>query len=177
MIHTDILRMNASCGHTMPQYGLSPTEWNSLHIDADYEVPLDHAPPLLMHANMLKESAFTWLRDLLGPTGWAWIKTISGNGWNYRKGNTFNQIKQAQPDHVRSLSNSTFLIERLRHGVFPCRGAGTDYYTAGDQSGGDTDRVNGITDGEGVVMTDFAQAWGGLLRDFEDLFYSTRSSN
>lgn len=157
------------CGHTMVQHGLSAAEWDGLEVDADYEVPTDHAPPLFMHANMLKETRWLWVRDALGPKGWALIKTLTGKGWNYRKGNTFNQIKIANPDLVSSPTGSTFLTERVRYGVYKCRGAGTDLFTAGvNQAEGE---------GEGVKLVEFGEAWGGVLRNFEDLFYSLKSTN
>lgn len=43
------------CGHTTLQYGLSVTEWNDLKLDPGVTPP-DHAPPLFVHANLLKHS-------------------------------------------------------------------------------------------------------------------------
>ena len=155
----------------MLQYGLSPTEWQSVTTDNNYTIPVDHAPPLFAHANLLKESGFVWLRKVVGPTGWAWIKSVTGKGWNYRKGNTFIKLKLAQPDLVRSSHGSVFLTTHLKQGVFRCRGAGTDFYA-------DKNAVNaGESSSEEVIVVDFKEAWGGMLRDFEDLFYATRLAN
>jgi alpha 1,2-mannosyltransferase len=43
------------CGHTMLQYGLSADEWTGLELDDHYLTP-SHAPPLFLHANLLKHS-------------------------------------------------------------------------------------------------------------------------
>ncbi len=129
----------------------------------DYTIPSDHTPPLFAHANLLKESGFVWLRKLLGSTGWAWIMSSTGRGWNYRKGNTFNELKLVQPHLVKASSGSVFPTDQLRQGVFRCRGAGTDFF-AEDRA---TEASEGS--GEGVVVVDFQEAWGGMLRGFEDL--------
>lgn len=54
----------------MIQFGLSVDEWADANIDADYEPPLAHAPPLFVHANLLKHS-----------------------GYNNQRGSTFDYIK------------------------------------------------------------------------------------
>ena len=43
----------------MIQFGLSPAEWADTEIDADYEPPRAHAPPLFVHANLLKHSGYS----------------------------------------------------------------------------------------------------------------------
>jgi len=155
----------------MLQYGLSPAEWDSVTTDADYTAPTDHAPPLFAHANLLKDSGFVLLRKLIGPTGWSWIKSVTGKGWNYRKGNTFNKLKMAKPDHVNSVTGSNFLTKHMRQGVLHCRGAGTDFWV-------DRDVLNAAGEpDEGVLVVNFQEAWGGMLRGFEDMFYTSRPTN
>lgn len=46
------------CGHTMVQFGLAPAEWIAVKdsLDPAFVPPVDHAPPLFLHANLLKHS-------------------------------------------------------------------------------------------------------------------------
>lgn len=60
-------RGHAFCGHTMLQYGLSGEEWThdevAARLDAGYKPPHHHAPPLFVHANLLKHQARRELRS------------------------------------------------------------------------------------------------------------------
>lgn len=49
-----------SCGKVMFQYGLSPDEWKDVAYEDGYAPPTDHAPPLFVHANLLKEGE-SWM--------------------------------------------------------------------------------------------------------------------
>ncbi|KAM0747917.1 hypothetical protein T439DRAFT_328584 [Meredithblackwellia eburnea MCA 4105] len=141
------------CGHTMLQYGLSPEEWSLPEVqrlvDPEYEIP-DHAPPLFVHANLLKHSG--------GFLNW-----ITGNSYDYHRGNTFQQIKLAIPDHAQ---NSTSLLLRdIRYTLVRYRGHCTDIFDSRESDG-----LTGFEQGR-VSVLEWKSAWGGMMSGFEDMFF------
>ncbi|KAL8281328.1 hypothetical protein RQP46_006362 [Phenoliferia psychrophenolica] len=148
---TDGYKEHVNCGHTMLQFGLSPTEWELPDVrklvDADFTPPRDHAPPLFVHANLLKHSG--------GLNGW-----FAKNPFTYHRGNTFQTVKHVTPD---LLQNSTSkVMDRIRFIVYNHRGLCVDIWEEGAASG---------EVAQAVTTERWEDAWGGMLRGFEDLFY------
>ncbi|KAM0753103.1 hypothetical protein T439DRAFT_346775 [Meredithblackwellia eburnea MCA 4105] len=135
------------CGHTMLQYGLSSAEWSYLDVDADYEVPKAHAPPLFMHANLLKHS-----------------------GYNNQRGSTFESIKAAFPDST-GYENAR-LMKDVRAKSENHRGICFDLWDADFEAGeGNLVQLEGAYDLGRVHVFDFGESWGGVLRNFEQMYY------
>lgn len=131
----------------MLQYGLSGAEWTAVEdkLDSDYSPPA-HAPPLFVHANLLKHS-----------------------GYNNRRGSTFSAIKYAVPDLTRS-TISRLLLNDIRGAVYNHRGMCSDLWDSAEDVGeGTGDQVDGAFEQGRVAVIPWTAAWGGLLKNFEDV--------
>lgn len=133
----------------MLQYGLSPLEWDSLPLgvlDAGYVPPSTHAPPLFVHANLLKHS-----------------------GYNNQRGNTFEAIKYALPDLVAD-ENSSLLKTDIRATVYDHGGMCVDIWDSAERA---REGKGSIAEGDfergRVAIVDWKESWGGMLREFEDV--------
>ncbi|GAA5975820.1 hypothetical protein JCM11641_005883 [Rhodosporidiobolus odoratus] len=144
------------CGHSMLQHGLSPEEWNALgsegKLDEGYEPDRERAPPLFVHANVLKHSGYT----------------------NHR-GNTFRSLKRPIDDRLFSLPLSPSSgppLSTIRQTGLPHRGICVDIWDASGGAGEDAEGADAGTYEEGAVeILDWTDAWGGLGSGFEDMYY------
>lgn len=136
--------------HTMFQYSLSPDDWT--HYTPHSPLPSEarlHAPPLFMHANLLKHSqqrfapgtTFTHLNRVVGGTSKVPDSVARGN--------------LEAMDRVRG---------SVRKGDIMCvvLSVVDDPDAAGEPEDGDRLRV---------VDEEWADAWGGVLRDFPAIFW------
>ncbi|ORY89342.1 mannosyltransferase putative-domain-containing protein [Leucosporidium creatinivorum] len=135
------------CGHTMLQFGLSADEWKSVEkLEEGYKTP-SHAPPLFIHMNLLKHSGYT-----------------------NRRGTTLRLIKMAQDDLVSP--QPELLLEDIRQTGLDVRGICADLWDAKGEAGeGDDDVEEGAYDTGRVDLVPWKDAFGGMLKDFEDLYY------
>lgn len=127
---------------------------------------------------------------------WAFVRRVAGVGYgqfhldglrshstvlivsfsltDYHLGNTFEQVKMVLADQT---SQSTRLTKMdLRYKVIGCRGVGTDIWDSRDYPGVEKYMMASNTtrpDGEesGVAVVNWDDAYGGLLRGFEERFY------
>ncbi|GAA5887218.1 hypothetical protein JCM5296_004566 [Sporobolomyces johnsonii] len=160
------------CGHTMLQYGLSPDEWELEGVkmllgeqEEGDEKWREHAPPLFVHANLLKHSGF----------------------WN-RRGSTFQSLKKPTDDRLFPLassgttsSSSRFAsrppLSSIRQTGLPVRGICVDVWDASARGGaGESRELDDSEGGEyeagaGVEVVGWNEAYGGLLRGFEQMYF------
>ncbi|GAA5878956.1 hypothetical protein JCM3774_000672 [Rhodotorula dairenensis] len=168
-LHPDSFEGHAFCGHTMLQYGLDPErEW--LYLRERDQVAqnaqlspeeLRHAPPLFVHANALKHS-----------------------GLHNKRGDTFRQLKKPTDDrllHPEDMqgtgSTNTVPLDSIRQVGLGHRGICVDVWDASvsPDVGGAGEQVEGAPQGAyergAVEVLDWRDAFGGLGRDFEDMYY------
>lgn len=170
-LHSDSFEGHTFCGHTMLQYGLDPDrEWRHFRergqLAKDQHLSpeeLRHAPPLFVHANALKHSSF----------------------YN-KRGDTFRQLKKPTDDRLfhpeaRQLAagpaDGVVPLDSIRQVGLGHRGICVDVWDAsvGSAAGGAGEQVEGAPQGAyergAVEILDWRDAFGGIGRDFEDMYY------
>lgn len=133
------------CGLAMFHYGLSPADWE--HFPQAHPSETDretHAPPLFVHANLLKHS----------------------NG--YRRGRTFTTFKRIRHDSTevdmpRPRSNVYWSINNMCVDIW-------DAFGDTDPRAGGNDGAN-FENGD-IVVEKSTEAFGGVLDGFEEMFYA-----
>lgn len=161
------------CGHTMVQYGLdAEREWAHLrstgrlpprapHDDDDDndEASKQHAPPLFVHANALKHTGYT-----------------------HRRGSTFITLKRpledrllGPPSSASRWSRPAAPLEAIRQAGLPTHGICIDVWDASARNGAREqveDAREGAYEEGGVAVERWEEAWGGLGRGFEEMYYA-----
>ncbi|KAI5480761.1 hypothetical protein MNV49_007167 [Pseudohyphozyma bogoriensis] len=138
------------CGHTMVQFGFSVQEWNSIRdlFDADYTPRNNHAPPLFLHANLLKHS-----------------------GSHNAPGQVWETFKSADPDRIRN-PGSELLTRHIRGRVYNHRGMCSDLWDAeGAAREGTGVPWGGAFETGRFAMWDFQETQGGLMRNIEKIYF------
>ncbi|GAA5986178.1 hypothetical protein JCM5350_006530 [Sporobolomyces pararoseus] len=146
------------CGHTMLQYSLSTKDWNQSAFlkfvkndttsskngrSMDVASTENHAPPLFVHANLLKYSG----------------------SWNQR-GSTFRTIKKPRQDDVNSAT-----LSKIRQTGFPVRGICADVWSV-SATEEDSLREDFINSRKGEIETiGFGRSFSGVLREFEEIYW------
>ncbi|BGP40398.1 hypothetical protein JCM10449v2_004360 [Rhodotorula kratochvilovae] len=148
-------RGHTSCGHTMLQYGLdSEREWALLRSSGRLPALAPggkadkHAPPLFVHANVLKHTGYT-----------------------HRRGTTFVMLKRPVDDRLSAAPDA---LQGVRQAGLPTHGICVDVWDAEAREGA-RERVEGAQDGAyeegGVVLERWEAAWEGLGSGFEEMYY------
>lgn len=154
------------CGHTMLQFGLSADEWKAVEkLEEGYRTP-SHAPPSFIHMNLLKHSGYSASNPpaslALGENG------LTFSALANRRGTTLQLIKMAQDDLV--FPQSELLLEDIRQTGLNVRGICADLWDAKGEAGeGGDDVEEGAYNTGRVDLVPWKEAFGGMLKDFEDV--------
>lgn len=128
----------------MFQYGLSPSEWSTVHPNASPSpAQASHAPPLFIHSNLLKHS-----------------------GRAFSPGTTFSSLQRFLPSDVVARSNLDAMDAArgtVDKGDIMCVILSVDEEIAQAQGQGN-DRPR-------IVEEDWNTAWAGVLKDFPAMFW------
>lgn len=158
------------CGIAMLQHGLAADEWQLPDVQDKLRPgfsPPKQAPPLFMHANLLKhssgESFIRLLTQTRGLPDHAHVPPSAGN----RPGSSFQLVKYPDP-------SSAFLRTDLRFKVSMYRGMCTDVWDGSQSLEGGAgnhgeDAEQGSFELGRVQIEDAKEAYGGLLATFEDV--------
>ena len=125
------------CGLAMFHYGLSPDDWRYFpEAEPDIETRLSHAPPLFVHANLLKHSE------------------------GYNRGQTFTAIKRYAYDKVdHTLERARAIVYYSYQGM--CVDLWDDFHGEYARPGGDYNNgdmlIENANDAFGGVLRDFEQ--------------------
>lgn len=156
------------CGHSMLQHGLSADEWALVgdRLEDGFEMSQEQPPPLFLHANLLKHAGRSACR-LSFPLWTCLVANQLSTSTDNRPGSTFQSVKTPSTD-------PSFLESDLRFKVSMYRGMCTDIWDGslsldGGAGNHGEEQVEGSFEMGRVGIEDFKQAWGGLLRDFEEV--------
>jgi alpha 1,2-mannosyltransferase len=151
----------------MLQYGLDQSEWDLVSPPPYGSSPRPrHAPPLFVHANLLKHADGTKYRALRLNLGReADLRTDpSVESTGYHRNNTFQVIKFPIPDYLSPISSD------IRFGIYHHRGLCTDIW---DSKGLDDGSGQGEFERGRVEVVSWSKAWGGMLSGFEEVSLAT----
>ncbi|GAA5961179.1 hypothetical protein JCM3765_001254 [Sporobolomyces pararoseus] len=151
-----IYKGHTFCGHTMLQYSLSIEDWkqnafrklvkNNTTIEDGQSLLVvkeeNHAPPLFVHANLLKYSG----------------------SWN-QKGSTFRTIKKPSEDNVNSST-----LSNIRQTGFPVRGICANLWSVSGSEEDNLRQERSSTSGE-VDTIGLEKSFGCVLRGFEETYW------
>lgn len=140
----------------MFQYSLSPTDWktafpSSLHATLSTS-QRQHAPPLFAHINLLKHTG------------------------GFKRGETFDVLQRLAPNDLVTRSNLN-ISDQVRTRVIKEQGMCV-HYAVENKSVVESLRTNisgkdqsAVINDVWIVEEDWKDAWGGLLKDFEAMYW------